>query len=258
MMGTPIILADNAFLDGIPTATDTASGYDVLNIRDLKTYTEWAAASGGTKYLTIDRGSAKAADALGIFKHNLGTAAASVSVESSDTGAWAGEEVQRLAPFTPTNDKAILKTFTSASARYWRVKIVTAGIAPRLAVCLLGARLTFSFPPESPFAPARESVEGETRRSKMGQVLGTVVRFKPYRITPTFKFPSRAWADASLYPWWENWASNLWPFFWAWDLDLYASDVRFVKVPDGFEYEAAFATSVYCEEFRLELEGVKE
>ena len=47
----PVILADNRFLEGTPTATDTATGYDVLHIRDLRTFTSWKGATAGTKYL---------------------------------------------------------------------------------------------------------------------------------------------------------------------------------------------------------------
>ena len=51
----PILLFDNVFEDGTPTATDTASGYDVLNLIDWRNYTYWKAASAGTKHLTVDR-----------------------------------------------------------------------------------------------------------------------------------------------------------------------------------------------------------
>src|SRR3990172_4071855 len=121
-----IILADNRFLDGTPTATDTAAGYNVLFIRDYKTFTSWKAASVGTKYLTVDCATAKSADCIAFVGHNFGTGGATISVESSATGAWAGEQTERLAPFTVNDDKAALRTFASASDRYWRVKIVSA------------------------------------------------------------------------------------------------------------------------------------
>ena len=122
-MQTPIILYDNRLTDGTPAATDTAAGYDILNILDLRTYTQWKAASSGTKYITIDCGSAKSADCLAVIGHNLYTAGATVSVESSsDNATW----TQRLAGFTPTSDKAFMKLFVSASARYWRIKIINA------------------------------------------------------------------------------------------------------------------------------------
>ena len=51
-MSNPIILYDNRFADGALSATDTESGYDVNNIKDLRAHTFWKAASPGTKYIT--------------------------------------------------------------------------------------------------------------------------------------------------------------------------------------------------------------
>src|SRR3989304_6708569 len=126
-MMEPIILADNRFLDGTPTATDTAAGYNVLFIRDYKTFTSWKAATPGTKYLTVDCGSAKSSDCIAFAGHNFGTGAAQICVESSDNGTdW----VERITPFTVNDNKAALRTFASVSARYWRGKNVFPPIAP--------------------------------------------------------------------------------------------------------------------------------
>src|SRR3989304_9543482 len=98
-MMEPIILADNRFLDGTPTATDTATGYNVLFIRDYKTFTSWKAASVGTKYLTVDCATAKSADCIAFVGDNFGTGAAQISVEASATGARAGGQTERISPF---------------------------------------------------------------------------------------------------------------------------------------------------------------
>ncbi len=252
----PVILYDNRLNDGTPTATDTAADTDVLNLRDLRTYTWWQAASSGTKYLTIDCGSAKRADALGIIGHNLGTAAATVSVESSATGAWAGEEVERLAGFAPSDDRAILKLFTSASARYWRIKIVTAAVAPKLAVCLLGERLTFPYPPEVPFVPFTEDVEEESSRSKAGHLLGTVIRYKPIRIAPRFAVLTRDWVFGEFQTFWDDHASERKPFFWAWDLDNMPALIFLVRHAGRFA--PPLSRLAYVDSLALDLEGVKE
>jgi hypothetical protein len=253
-MADPIVLADNRFLDGTPTATDTAAGYDVLNIRDLKEFTSWKAASAGTKYLTVDC-LGYTADALGIKKHNLSTAAAAVSVESSNNGTdW----TQRLAPFTPANDKAILKLFTLATGAYWRVKIVTVGLAPQIAVCMLGERITFPFSPDAPYVPASEGIESESIKSKTGVPLGSIVRFKPYRITPRWTTVTRSFVETYFLPFWNDYASNLSPFFFAWDLTAYPSDVRFVSVPKDYSFETPVSVLAYYDSITLPMEGVKE
>jgi hypothetical protein len=55
-MANPLVLYDNRFEDGTPTATDTAAGYNVLNIRDWKTYTFWKGTAADPMYLTVDCG----------------------------------------------------------------------------------------------------------------------------------------------------------------------------------------------------------
>lgn len=251
----PVILADSRFLDGTPTATDTATGYDVLNIRDGKSFTSWKGLSAGTKYITVDCGSAKSADCLGIFKHNLGTAAASVSVESSDNGVdW----TQRLAPFTPANDKAILKTFTLATAQYKRIKIVTASVAAQIAECSLGVRITFPHPPNTPFIPASESVEVDVAKSKSGQRLEAIVRFVEWEVKPEWSYLSRTWLEANVQPFWRNWARYLKPFFWAWDMDVYPSEILWGTVSEGYVYEPSVSILTYYDRFRLEIVGTVE
>lgn len=254
-MANPYILADNRFLNGTPTATDTAAGYSVLNIRDLKSFTSWKGASSGTKYLTVDCGSAKVADTLAIFKHNLGTAGATVSVESSpDNSTW----TNRLAGFVPSTDRAILKTFITQTYRYWRVKIVTASTAASIAELMLGVRMEFPYPPDSPFIPASLKIEADSNRSKTGQLLGTVVRYKPYKIAPKWSSLSRSWVDATFRPFWEGYASELYPFFWAWDVTTFPSDVRFVTIDPESSMETPVTVLSAYDEVSLEMVGVKE
>lgn len=252
-----IILYDNRFDDGLPAATDTASGYDVLNIRDWRTYTFWRAASFGTKYITVDCGTAKSADALGLISHNLGAAAATVSVESSATGAWAGEQVERLAGFVPSNDLAIFKAFTSASARYWRIKIVTASVAAQIAIVILGARLTMEKYVQGEFAPDPEKIEGESTRSRgAGHLLGSVVRHHSRNIKASFRNITPSWFSATFKPAWDAHISLFKPFFWIWDMTNHADQIYLVKAPDGFELSAAYDPT--RRSLSLEFEGVKE
>jgi hypothetical protein len=254
----PIILYDNRFNDGIPAATDTAAGFDVLNIRDLRPFTLWQAASPGTKYITVDCGSAKSADCLALIRHNLYSSSASVSVESSTTGAWAGEQVERLAPFTPSSDKALLKTFPTATARYWRLKIVTAAIAPNIGVAMLGAKLLFPYPPDTPYIPYKEGIEAETSRGKTGDPLGVVVRFKPVEVNARFSVLSRTWALSTYKAFWDTHASDLKPFFYVWDIDLYPDLVLYLAVKRDAAYQTPVSVLEYVDYIELDMEGIKE
>jgi hypothetical protein len=254
-MQTPIILYDNRLTDGTPAATDTATGYDVLNIVDNRPYTFWKAASLGTKYITVDCGSAKSADCLAIIGHNLYTAGATVSVESSpDNAVW----TERLAGFTPTSDKAALKTFVSASARYWRIKIITAAIAAQIAVAVLGAKVQFEYPPETPYHPYSETPAADVERNKNGHILG-VSTYNPVLVLQArFGLISRTWLDAYFIPFWQNHARLFKPFFFAWDLDTYPADVFFVSINDDMAFETPFSFLAYVDVISLTMRGVRE
>lgn len=251
----PVILADNRFLDGTPTATDTAAGYDVLYLRDLKTFTAWRAASAGTKYITVDCGVNMAADTVAIAAHNLGSAAGAVSVESSVDGSdW----TPRMAPVVATADKTAMWAFASAAARFWRVKIVTASVAPTIGELMLGRRITFPCPPDAPFIPAQESIEAEVSTSKTGQLLGTTVRFRSVSIVATWRHLPRGWVDQTFEPFRANWAAALAPFFWAWDLDVYPADVRFVRLDARKDHAPSVELLGYYAQLSLAMEGIAE
>lgn len=252
----PVLLADSRFLDGTPTATDTASGYDVLNIRDLRTFTAWKGNSAGTKYLTVDCGTAKEADALSIGPgHNLWTARAALSVEYSDDNVtW----YVALQPFLVWEDNSLLKVFPAVTARYWRVKIQTASVAAKIAVALVGKAIEFPYPPATPYTPATEKIEAESSRSKLGTLLGTVVRHKPWEIKNDWKILSRSFIEETIAPFWRDYVSNLSPFIFAWDLERYPTDVRFGKVPDEYAYATPVSRLAYYDSFSLPIEGVRE
>jgi hypothetical protein len=251
----PIILYDNRFLDGVTTATDTADGFNVLNITDLKPFTWWKAQSAGPKYLSVDCGAQKFADSLGMIGHDLSSVGAQVSVESSDNGSdW----TERLPAFTPSSDKAFLQPFTGATARYWRLWIDSPTSAPSVAVVILGSRMTFPFPVDAPFAPIKEQVATVGKKSKTGHLLAHHVKYKPFTISARLSYPERTWVDSVFLPFWLDYGSDLHPFFWAWDLDMYPEDVRFVRFEPGYSYSPSVSILHYYDSISLELEGVRE
>lgn len=254
----PMILAENLFELGTPTATDTDADtqYDALNIMDRRTYTYWLAASAGTKYLTIDCGTVQDADTLAIIGHNLYTANATVSVEwSADGASW----TEALAGFVPTSDGALLKTFTTATKRYWRIKVVTASIAAKIAVAFIGARVDFPKSwPAAEFDPWTQQVVAQSTRSKTGNLLGNVLQYVGTRTTLSLKYLDATWIDGTFRPLWNTYLSQLYPVFFAWELTNHATEVHFVKIPDDYELVMPFSGRANLRNLELELEGVKE
>ncbi len=255
-MANPYILADNRFLDGTPIAAGTASGYSVLNIRDLKTFTKWKdSAAGSARYIKVDCGTPKAADTVALVGHNFGSAGALFDVEYSNDGV---SYTQILAPVYPSDDKALIRTFTKTTARYWYFGYGSTTSPVEIAELMIGERITFPYPPDTPFVPSTLKIEADSNRSKTGQLLGTVVRYKPYKIAPKWSSLSRTWVDATFRPFWEGYASELKPFFWAWDVATFPSDVRFVTIDPESSMETPVTVLSSYDELSLEMVGVKE
>ena len=255
----PLILFQSVFKDGTSlTATDTDADADVLNIIDHRQGTFWKAASSGTKTIEVDMGSAVDVDSLGIISHNLGadSANATLSVESSTTGAWASEEIERLAGFIPADDTAIFKPFTSANARYWRLKIVTAAVAPFLAVALLGESLEFERWIDGVFKPKPQTAKGETNDNADGLFINSVVASHRLKYNVNFSNLTPAWVTANLTPAIETHLKFGLPFFWVWDKDNHPTAIYYVRVPLGTEVADQFNRS--RESFRLSMVGVTE
>jgi len=251
----PKILCDSLLVSATLSATDTATGYDVANIIDLRPYTLHVFNAHGTKYITADYGSKVSADALGIVGHNLGTAAATVSVEYSDDN-FSADTNEALAGFAPANDRALLKEFTSAEARYWRIKIVTAATAAQIGVALLGAVLTFERWPKDNFDPDALKIVASSETSKAGNMLGATLQYVTRAISMSFADITPTWITNTFKPAWDAHLELLKPFVLAWDITNHATEVHFLRIPENFSLKMPYNAA--RRSLALTLTGVKE
>jgi len=251
----PLILYDNRFLDAVPTATNTDTGYNVNNVTDLRPFTFWQEASVGTRYITVDCGSAKAADTLAICGHNLYTANATVSLEYS-TDNFAANTEEAVAGFVPTSDKALVKTFASVTKQYWRLKIVTAATKAKIAVLCVGARLDFTRYPSGNFDPCPEKLNAIAARSKAGYMIGATLKNIGIAISVNFKSLTTTFIENTFRPAWTAHLSLCKPFFWAWDITNHATEVYFVNIPPDFTLAMPF--DPYRRSLTLKMEGIVE
>jgi len=154
------------------------------------------------------------------------------------------------------DDTAFLRNFTKTAAKYWRIGVNTPGAQAQLAVVMLGERLIFERYLQAPFDPAPEKIEGDTQRSKTGNLLGSVVYYHSMKISADFKNVTPAWIRDTFKPAWDSHLSMLKPFFFAWDPENHTDEVFFVKVPENFELRMPY--DGVRRSLRLEFEGVKE
>lgn len=248
MMGKPAILHDNRFDAAAPAASSTAAGYDVANLTDWRPYTWWQPTALPAT-VTVDCGSATAADYAFISGHDLYTQGASVEVRGSTDNFSASDVL--VASSTPTADTPLLIVFNSASYRYWRLKI-TGTTMPSLAIAAIGAMLRLPTYLPQGFDPVGRKMIGDTNRSSRGQVLGRVVDFEEWSQDIELTSVTWSWVRNT---WLPAWAAHLrsTPFGFAWDPENYPADTRLVSV--GNEFETPHNSGSLCE-LVFELRGV--
>lgn len=253
----PVILYDNRLEDGTATATatDPDSRYNVANLTDKRAFTAWLGVGTSTHYVTVDCGSAKSADALGILVHNFFTAGATISVECSSDN-FAADTTVALAGFVPSSDKAIFKKFDSLSKRYWRLKMTGMSAAPIMAVLVIGVKMEFEKYLNKGLNPKPEKVDGNVSVGGTGQYLGSAVEIIKYSFRPRFRRITDSWFNNTYTPAWDAHLSLLLPFFWVWDPGNHGDQVYYAWFGKGATLDASYDPVRLS--LKLKFFGVKE
>ena len=117
----PKILHENRLDDATPVASTTATGFNVLNLRDFRPYTKWQPTALPAT-ITVNCGVSKSADYWAIYGHDLYTQGATIYLRGS-TDNFAASDVL-LDTYTPIDNTPFARLPSSASYRYWRIKII--------------------------------------------------------------------------------------------------------------------------------------
>lgn len=210
----------------LPTATLTGTagttGFPMAAIINPATYERYTPVSMPAT-VTADAAAAVSCDYVGIAAHNLGTHGCTVYVESSpDNTTWTTR-----ATITPTDDTTIMGLFTSASARYWRVRI-TGSTAPTVGVVYLGSILTMQrniYGGHSPLVLSRVTAVRPSL-SETGQWLGATQERRGFAGSYAWKNLTAAWYRANFDPFVAT-NPRIQPFFIAWRPEGYPEDVGY-------------------------------
>lgn len=213
-VGLPKILYDSRFNDGTPVASSTATGFNVLNARDMRPYSFWKPASFAVpQTITVDCGSAKAADYAAIYAHDMFSRNVTWQVRGSTDNFSASDVL--VASSTPTSNDPVVLTFNSVSYRYWRLRF-SGSQAPTIGIGLIGAALTLPRRHTLGFDPITRSVKAQTNRSVAGWPLGRVVSFEEWRQQISIDVVSWTFLRNTWLPAWKAWLRAE-PFLYAWD-----------------------------------------
>lgn len=228
-MGVPRFYYDNRLNDGTPAASTTASGYDVLNLRDFRTGSFWKPTALPAT-VTVDCGSALAASSFAVWGHDLFTQGATIEVRGS-TDNFSSSNVL-VSTYTPTSDLPFIRTWASVSYRYWRIRI-TGSTMPSLAITVIGSPLEMPVYLEDGFDPLTRDPSGVTNRSVSGNPLGRTIEFEEWAQTLEFKLVTWDWLRSTWEDEWDDWIRDN-AFIFAWDYDNYPDEIRLAVVRDKF------------------------
>lgn len=231
-MTGPLCLYESRLNDATPVASSTAAAtatvtYNVLNLRDARPYSFWKPnAMPGT--VTVDCGSAKTADYLLVYSHDLFTKGCTIEIRKS-TDNFAANDVL-VATSTPADNLPLLLLFTSTSSRYWRITVKT-GTAPTLAIVMFGNRLEVPAAPREGFDPVGRNSVGQNNRAVKGYPLGRVIAYQEFRETLNYELLSWTWVRDSWGAAWTAWLQSE-PWLYAWNPDTYPKETWLV-LSDG-------------------------
>ena len=129
------ILYDNIIEGVTPTATNQVAGHEGIYVTNWLLYNAWKSGATGTQYLTFDLKTAKQADCLAIYGHNLSQEGCTVNLKySSDNTTY----LDAFSGIKPTSSGVIFKQFAQKSARYWRVEIINSTANAVVSVVSIG------------------------------------------------------------------------------------------------------------------------
>ncbi|MFN7725146.1 MAG: hypothetical protein ACK5QH_08765 [Rubrivivax sp.] len=230
-MAKPHIFYDNRLGDAAVVASSTASGFAASNVADWRPYTWWRPTALPAT-LTVDCGSARAADYALVHGHTLFSAGCTLEVRGSTDNFGASNVL--VASLTPTSDEPQLLLFNSASFRYWRLRITGAATMPALAIAAIGARLELPEWLGQPFDPLGRQIMGQSNRNERGQPLGRVVQFESWKEQIKLERVTWAWVRNVWLPAWRAHLRSS-PFVLGWEVDLYPTDLKLVVAGDKFD-----------------------
>ena len=251
-----IFMTTNHFEFGTLTATNTAATYNVNNILDRRPFTKWRAASFGTRYVEIDHGAnTYSVTGIAIFGHNFHTANAAVTIEAYNVA----DDWVQIHAFTITKDGAIAGNWAVKTGdTKWRIKMVTASVAPEFAIAILSENTVFPISPDSPHADFNEVPLKESGNSKTGNLLGVVNRGSTFAFNLKFSLLLRSWADTWILGWWwPSFGKTGLPFAYVPDYDYDDEEVYLVRSADDYTYQTPKSIATYYDAIEFSLVGLR-
>lgn len=188
---------------------------------------------------TVDLGSGRDVDYVGIAGHTIGSAGCAVTVETSD-GSFAGSPSEQVwtalaSSIAPGDDAPLLFLDTSRVCRYVRLTLTGGLTMPQVAVVYAGQILAMERPiygGHSPMNLARDTVLMRSL-SRGGQFLGQGFRRFGMKSSASWRYLTADFYRDSFDPFVE--AARQFPFFFAWRPGDWPLEVAYAWCPDDIK-----------------------
>lgn len=197
-------------LDATATATSSAVGNPAVNVTNPNTFSSWRATASNA-ILTLDFGTAKPFDAIGISAHNMAT-----SGDASCTLFYSidGSTYVAIASVTTLTNEDIILMFSQVTARFVQLRVD--GPAANIGVVAVGKRLIFPSCPAGDYVPLHHArrYEKEFNHSTRGAMINNRSWSAGAETEVDAWYVTRAFADNELPPF-ENHYNRGGYFFYA-------------------------------------------
>ena len=221
-MSAPLILYDNLADDtgAILTASSTAAGYDVNNVKDRKLFTSWKSTGGATEWIKIDMGAASTryVDSFAISAHNLKSAGnITIAVGYSDDDVTYSDIYPAATPYHMVRNQTMVWdqiTWSSSTNghRYWRMQFTDCTSAIQIGAICVGRALVFPDYMQDGFDPDSFSLVNRNHRARGGQLVGAITEYVSQHIELKIgpDLYGANWYDVVGAPSWDDFIRNHW------------------------------------------------
>jgi len=228
------------------TATSEADGHPITLATNVSTAEFWKATGTADQVIEIETNSSDDLDYIGIARHNLGTAGATITVEgATELDAYDDPDYFDLdVDVIPGDDCALLLRFEKQALLFVRITIENPSVAPEIGVLYLGALLPMQrnlYVGHSPASLNRNTTIA-TGVAEAGTFLGLIEARHMLRTDVKFDNVTPSWYRSTFKPFAD--VSRTTPFFWAWRPTSYPDEVVFCwmasdvavtnSLPNGF------------------------
>lgn len=243
----PIILYESLVTTSNLAADHEDADFPAVRLANPNTNDLWKSDDTGDQDIIVSLSGTDPVDAVGIARHNFGTAGITVSIEV-DEGAGYSE----VASLLPADDSPIVFLLDEVNPTDVKIHLEVGDTAPQAAVLFVGKSLRMEKGVQPGHTPINMGRERHiiTGRSEAGDYLGRIESGGKLRSTANFKVLTPAFVRGDLAPFLEHGG----PFFYAWRPVTYPLETGYVWcVNDPVPVPSTYAG---FSDLTLELEGI--